>query len=408
MKQYRGFDSMAGLVLYQFMSACRTRSLFQRYGRVRFLVWTNDEERRQILPRDVYLRRKASTEMEIAFEELNEVASTTVQTGANQRGPDYDKKQGKAVLDRMQKAGITTPPGRESVLMQKLLGKLPESDGKGPWSISKKRVEAIEAMEKAVESGKIKKYVPSGEKFTPEYRKLRTMLILREHSERRDQRVRDALDKYIQLMEMHKDVVSRRKAGEDATNLQEQLEKQKEQWAVDFELLTEDMQTRALYMLDNYRAIACDPPLLFYDRRSYEPLLVKPEEFYPPHPMCLLDFQPAVNWPTLRDNYKDGSNRDILEYVVGTFFHLPTQSVKKALKSLWPGAYEWIVERCPSLTDPHRGGALDLDSLSVRTISKEMIEEIVTAWSTWPFRPSKHEVISKMGGAGFDPDSDPT
>lgn len=403
MKPYEGFDSMASLVLYQFMNACRTRSLFQRYGRVRFLVWTNEAEKIAILPRDPLLRRKASVEMEIAFEEINEVASTTTVERYGWRKFEEEKMIGQQVIEKMSSNGLSTPVGRESILMQRMNGALPVAEAR-PWSVSEARVEDIAQLQEKFDRGEIQQYADTGSKrTTPEYKEFQRKVLLRNVASRRHEKGQVIVRKHVQLMKSYKDMIDRRKAGEDVTDVERSLNEEFEQWYLDWENQTEDMQVHTTVLLDDLRALSGDVPLLTYDRRNYEPLLIRGEEFYPSRPMCLLDFHPAANWPLLQGVPEAASNRDVLEYILGSFYNLPTQSVSKALKSLWPGASEWIVERCPSLTDPRKGGARDLDSLTVRTVSRDMYKEILEAWSTWPFRPSRYEIISKMGGLAYDP-----
>ena len=410
MKGYRGFNSMAQLVLYQFMTASRTRSLFQRYGRVRFLVWTNDDEKHIVMPRDILSRKKSSAEIEIAFEEVNEVASSTIDKAVYQRRTFAEEEAlGRLVVERMSKAGYTTPQGRESVLLQQLQGKLPPTEPR-PWAASKQQLDLVKETQEKFDSGKAQVFMDSpqsGKKMhTPEYRKLAKMLIMVKYHVNRMQKARSIFERYVKLIHLHKQIVDQKKTGADVTVLQRDLQEGMTEWEIELSSSSIDTQSITNSLVDDYRATSPELPLLNYDRRKYEPLLVRDDEFFPAQPLCLLDFQPAANWALITDqNSQGGAHRDALEYIVGTFFTTPAQSVNATLKSLWPGAHEWIVDRCPSLKDPSKGGAVDLDTLRARSVTREMFKEILEAWSTWPFRPSRHELISKLGSEGFDPET---
>lgn len=51
-KKLGQFSSLGNLLLYQFIHSVASRSLFQKYGLVRMLIWCGVEEKRTLLPRD--------------------------------------------------------------------------------------------------------------------------------------------------------------------------------------------------------------------------------------------------------------------------------------------------------------------------------------------------------------------
>jgi transcription factor 1 len=146
---------------------------------------------------------------------------------------------------------------------------------------------------------------------------------------------------------------------------------------------------------DNRRAFYQDPPILFKDRRQFEPLMVQPTEFFPRHEMALLDFQPRALWPIVRENFPH--NYDILEFLISHLIMTSKGSVRRGLASLYPGALEWLEAECPSLTDPNKGGHFDLDLLPAYLLTAEMYKEMIEAFLRWPFRPSKNEVLRRLG-----------
>lgn len=406
MKPYRGFSSLASLVLYQFMSATRAHSLFQRYGRVRFMVWTNDEEKRHLLPREIHQRRKTAVEAELTFEKICEIASSTEDKGPVQRERFLDLAKGREVLKKMEDSGVRTPPGRESVLAQEIINPrvLSSDASEAIWSMSAASVKEMRDLEAAFEAGEFaaKEEGEGKTKNTAQYTRLCVLRSQYTFTAKRLELFASLLEDYKVLAAIQMEIYVSKLAGEDTQEQEGQLTRLKEAWQTECEKLPDHFHSRLLNLLDNQRTFKNSPPLLAYDRREYEPLLVRNDEFYPPQPMCLLDFHPRQLWPALRDT--KGNSSDVFEFILGNIFHLPTQSVRRALKSLWPGAYEWIIERCPTLTNPLKGGALDIEMLTVRCLTEEMLEEIVTAWQSWPFKPSKYELLSRMGSAVHDPD----
>lgn len=183
----------------------------------------------------------------------------------------------------------------------------------------------------------------------------------------------------------------------------EKLEGRISQWDKDVAVLSKENRDLVKNSCENRLALKHNPPLLLWDRREVEPLKLRADEFYPKKEMCLLDIHPRSIWPMLRENFPN--NYDILEYVLGSFFTISSQSVKHGLMGLVPGAYEWISTECKTLRDPNKGGNPDLDKLSVRMLTDEMLQDILEAWIRWPWKPSRYEMLSRMGSSVHDPDS---
>jgi transcription factor 1 len=115
-KPYRGFASITNLVMYQLLSAARSHSLFHKYGLVRMLLWVDEEAKRTILPQNVLRRRKAAVEAELSCSDITEVVYSADAVGRMVRDHALDLESSFATLERMRKAGITTPPDRRGPL----------------------------------------------------------------------------------------------------------------------------------------------------------------------------------------------------------------------------------------------------------------------------------------------------
>lgn len=414
-KSYRGFDSVTTLVLYQFLSAMRSHSLFEKYGRVRVLVWAADEEKRKLLPRNVWQRRKTSIEAEVSCERVQEIVSSTEDCSVIRREDFMDLEVGRQVASRMKAAGIETPPGRESVLLARLAQ---EEQDNGSLSrqvhVNFKAAAELEKLEADFAAGKFKRNLditldstsskdPTA-KQTPEWLRLTALRIRKKVRQSKTGRGAEAKIQHDRLMELQSELHSLKSANLDHKEVEREFLKQLGIWKEKLESMPDMQSHELLKYIEDHRAISSEPPLLLFDRREFEPLRALPHEFFPNQQMCLLDIQPKALWPILKKDFQQ--NYDILEYIIGNIFIVPTQSLKNAFQSLYPGAYEWIVAECPTLTDPSKGGALDLESLSVRCITLPMLEEILEAWAKWPFRPNRSELLGRLGALGSQEDTE--
>ncbi|PVH72994.1 S-adenosyl-L-methionine-dependent methyltransferase [Cadophora sp. DSE1049] len=387
-KPYKGFSSLAQMVIYQFMGSIKAHSLFQKYGLVRMLVWINDEERHNIVPRTMASRRKGSAEAVFACEKLEEVASGTAQSGNRTREVELDLQVAWNVLQKMRAKGIEIPKGRESFLMQQLFS-LPDAETRGAFRLTEELARG--------EYAALKKLEVSGQEV--DRGRLTWLKIFLANDSKQQRRVTALSDEYEEIVEAAK-------ATQDLPNSEEKdvrnadFEERMAAWEENVDKLSGDRAGQVRLNCENRLAVKREKPLLLWDRREIEPLKLEPEEFCPAKTMCLFDIQPKTLIPVLRKDYPN--NYDVLEYLLVSFYTMPAQSVKHGLTGLVPGALEWIEAECPSLKDVRKGGNPDLDRLTVRSLSEEMLVEMVEAWIRWPFKPTKYEMLSRMGSATHD------
>ena len=110
--------------------------------------------------------------------------------------------------------------------------------------------------------------------------------------------------------------------------------------------------------------------------------------------MTLLDLFPRTYPASLA---RTPDSHTYFDFILSCLFLQPRQSIVRGLETLAPGAAAVIIPRAPSLRDPKRGGRRNLDQLRVRMLTADMIEELVIAWESWPFKPSMGEMMMKMG-----------
>lgn len=411
-KPYKGFASVSTLMIYQLLSAMRTHALFQKYGLVRMLIWLSDSEKNIILPRTISYRRKYTVEGELTCETITEVAGAE-SPGVQMREHSLDIESSLAVQQKMEAANITTPPGRMSRLQQE--GHVRAGTETFTDDVTYKRpyYAELEELERDFEKGVFSQFVDEKDspprptkgrgsrssQTTPEYYRLTRLRQRAAWDKRRDHKMELLLQEYESITAAQEALIKKEpeQSGDTAESLTERLEEAMEE----LESWNNIEQAQFWLNVDNRRALRRDPPTLLWDRRPAEPLAVRPQEFFPKQEMCLLDFQPRSIWPILRDN--NLHNYDYMENILSSLLMTPTQSVQRGLNALAPGALEWLVAECPSLTDPAKGGNRNLEHLTVRSLTQEMLKEIMEAWMRWPFRPSRHEMIVRSGTVPFDP-----
>ena len=121
-------------------------------------------------------------------------------------------------------------------------------------------------------------------------------------------------------------------------------------------------------------------PRLQWDRRPFVPLTMSPSEAWPQNRMSLI-----LSEPIPRDQSRD---IDWLEWVQDFIFGLyaqPHTAITEGLDKMQHGLSN-IMKDCPALTDPKRGGRLQMHHLRVRMLTPEQIEELVTVYRKWPFK----------------------
>jgi transcription factor 1 len=357
------------------------------------LIWVPDDERNTVLPRSISWRRKSSIDASISYENIVELASSTRALRNSPRERHIEADVAWKVFRKMEDAGLKIPPGRESLLLEELSGEERDHNLKTELSNSKYGKELAELAVTA--DGSAAAMTPATLK------RMRWLKSMQRFLEKKAIRYTSLADDYDAIMELQKAIYNSSDET-DIASLKEELDKRTNDWTEIVADLTDEYQTTIQQMIDNRLAVSTNPPTLRNDRREYEPLRVHPADFYPAAEMCLLDFQPMPLWPVLRENLQE--NLEIYSFIIGHLFIIPTQSIRRGLNALAPGAFEWLIAECPSITNPNKGGNLDLDIMTVRRLTEEMIKEIVEAWVRWPFKPTRFELMSRSGAGVFDPD----
>ena len=124
-RRFGQFESVSQLVLFQFISSIRASSLFQKYGRVRMLIWVEDDDRHALVARSCQRRHRLALDGEMATDWISEIAGRDSDKNAwFRRDHSLDLESCRRVLARMQAEGIAIPPGRETKLVEEVRQKI--------------------------------------------------------------------------------------------------------------------------------------------------------------------------------------------------------------------------------------------------------------------------------------------
>ncbi|TGJ81260.1 hypothetical protein E0Z10_g7505 [Xylaria hypoxylon] len=388
-KRFLNFESIASLILHQFVDAIRTGSLFQRYGLVRMLVWTRTDDKLSFVPRNIQRRRRQALENDLVCEWVQEVCGgDTASSNWYAREEAIDNASMMATIKRMEAKGLQMPSGRESEGFQEALAAVkakkkvlkPGQDAptfKRPYQdvLADLQAAAIEPNGLAMESADFKTMKTYEWRANTEIRKAKRLLNFSK-----------SLDKIIALRQSGKATAEEAEAAE--------LE-----WQTDIRELPKTLVDEFITYKDNLHAFRRAPPLLQWDRRGYEPMTVQAEEFFPNIHCSLLDIQPRAPHPLLRQT-GPRSNRaaDIFDVVMGSLMHQFTQPLGPSLDALWPGASDYILPRWTSGRDLSRGGFppnLRCAEPVPRSFDARQWEELFELWMEWPFRPEFQDLVGR-------------
>lgn len=154
--------------------------------------------------------------------------------------------------------------------------------------------------------------------------------------------------------------------------------------------------------LEDQLAFFSSSPLISWDRRSYEPFQIAPEDLFPTNDVALLDFMPKavdLSVPDLADA-REGAK--LCAQLLKSLFSMKSQSLPVVLERIAVNASKDLIPQVPAITDARKGGRLNPEDLKVRMLTTEMIEGLVKAWFEWPFRPQSWELSLVNGEAEGD------
>lgn len=412
-KKFGRIPNFTKLFMHQLLEHIRSRAFFQQYGLVRMLLWVADNEKGHILPRTIMKRMNFSVDAEISCSSIFEVAGTDSSASIRKRALADDLESTVSVIRRMEASKTPSFKDRQSwieIECRKNLQCKPKDVVTPP---KRDFYVELESMESRYAAGAFSKFVddintpleartPASERAkgtaspsfqTAEYLRL-CYLRNRVNKEAKRSSSIDHLVSEWESIVKSRDEISKMEP-DVAVAAQKSLERRQETWQYEFDHKSDNDQAMFWTVYDDRMTMRQTPSLLMWDRREAEPIITKEMDFVPARPLALLDFHPQPPWPVLRRR----GQLETFSSIQALLWMVPTHSVKKALKSIAHGAYDWIVTECPSLIDPAKGGARDLDDLKVRCLTQQHLKELMESWDRWPFRPSAAELFIRRGGS---------
>jgi hypothetical protein len=388
-RKFRTFDSLIQLVLFQMISSIRPGSLFQKYGLVRMLIWVGDTEKASLVPRTVQSRKKSSIEAEISTEYVCEVAGGSPNDPGQTRSQWYRRDQAldlestKATLERMREHGFTLPPDREPQHVREYHEFIKENADAVRAAVDRPFLAELEKLEE-------ENAATPFARGSPKRNRLQALGWLRHAVDKRTHVIVQVLQKRQEVLDAYAD------AGSDPERL-EKAAALGQAWLDKLDSFEGTLRSAVLLQRDNEHVFHQNPPVLNWDRRYTEPLLVRPNEFYPKVPSALLDIQPKATAPILRD-MGPGSNRggDMFDLVLRGLLRRGPEPIDQLLNDIYPGAGEGVTPNCPSLFDPAQGGSpiKGFGGVVSRAVNEQQLVEITQAWMNWPFKPRYSELVS--------------
>ncbi|KAK3385212.1 hypothetical protein B0H63DRAFT_472545 [Podospora didyma] len=399
-RKYRSFPSVAQLLLFQFISSIRTQTLFQKYGQVRMLIWTTDDEKSCWVPRSEQERRRPIVESDFFTDWVEELA------GADSADPDskskeviwfsrdenLDLRSMKEVLAKMRANDQMPPPERESRLLKRIIRQenegipIPEDDY--DFHIVRAFMGELRELERRYAAGEI----PQDTKNS-EYHRLKALRYQTKTRNRMRAEQAALLREHDVIVDMHK-AATKVSDPDERSRLLEEAARKEAVWEESLMEMHEDQRKELILARDNLHVHR--QKLLSWDRRKKEPLIVKGSDFFPAVPLTLLDIQPRSGDPSMLKLEKSEEHAaSVFEHLVKGLYMNKQHSVRKSLDRLCPGGGDGIVPHCPSLFDPSKGGIplTGLGALNVRSLNEEQMKEIFKGWFKWPFHPTIGQLV---------------
>ncbi|KAJ2969271.1 hypothetical protein NUW58_g10027 [Xylaria curta] len=388
-KRFLNFESIASLILHQFVNTIRTSSLFQRYGLVRMLIWTRSDDTLSFLPKTIQRRKRQALENDLLCEWIREVCGDETASGSWFAREDAINHASLATtIKKMRAAKLELPAGREPKDFLETLAAVKArkrilEPGKHAPTFKRPYQDVLASLYTAdTEQGGLDKDSDDFKTMNI-YRwrttsDIKTASRLLQHSQH--------LDK-IKALHKSKKTSAKRKAAAEL------------KWETEMREVSKVILDQFITYKDNLHAFRQTPPLLEWDRRDYEPMTVQAQEFFPNVHCSLLDIQPRAPHPLMRQ-MGPNSNRaaDMFDLILGSLTQQLTQPLGPNLDSLWPGAADFILPAMDKHPDVSRGGFLPNLSYaepSPRLLSARQLEQLLELWMEWPFRPEFNELVGR-------------
>jgi transcription factor 1 len=437
----RGLESPFGLGLLRELSDdALSHSLLNQHGPARMLFWIPERYKHLIVPPSfVYSRSNLNARIETAYD-VSEVAGVQTSTELKHaRRPDYTERERnahlkeldrRAVVKRMQQAGLVLPKGREFLNVYRSKSKSKSGiEYRSPLSNTAKTVDALRnqihqtqerleelslwipgkrvatqtpAIRKACKAAFASITYPQCVGLKQQYQHYRALYVNNE----RFSILADVALILTNIEAGYTDLKDQKMIDSESDDLRNLIKSLNQTFR---EMIEGDKTMPALiddFVEDQLTFYSSTSPSLL-ERRAYEPLQAQTSDFFPEADMTLMDFVPRgtdLSVPGLADRQECTA---LLKTLLRNMFALKNQSVPEALdKAIGINAGRDLVRMVPQITDIRKGGRLDPKYLRVRALTPAMIEGLVKAFFEWPFKPENWQLSLARGGLSDEVDSE--
>ncbi|KAJ4984075.1 hypothetical protein SVAN01_10431 [Stagonosporopsis vannaccii] len=420
-----GFDSMAKQLYNLFSSAVRTNDLFHAYGRVRTLFWVGADDFRPIIAESIgkFDKNNCLLELTQQMEMIVNAPRTErkVARGASGRDVHYEVESTVRAIQSARESGMALFADREDHMykvaaeiekISKGSGRsnltwmheyLLERNRKGDTTVGLLNTSTLQHLEHLLELQK--KYPDVDFEAMGNARDSKTKRTKNFWKGREDHPAREEAHGFSLIKSADRARIAKKEQMEsiadvgdelyqtecralraqDGTKEKEELMQRITELDAQWDKLNSSVPTvyRAVpaNVIDDRICLRTPPrPRIQWDRRPFEPLTMFPEESWPPNRLALISSTPHPR--------PAGQTVDFYEWAhdfVYALLDLPSESLPEALDKMQHGLSQ-IIESCPSLTNPDKGGRLLMKHLRVRMLTGEMIDELVAAYRDWPFK----------------------
>ncbi|KAH7558240.1 hypothetical protein BM1_05512 [Bipolaris maydis] len=412
-----GFDSMAKQVHFHLSAAARSNELFHAYGLIRTLFWMQQEDFGSSMADSISTMYKTNRFMEMS-QKINVLVNGTqaprrLGKGSSGREPQYAIESTIHALRRGKELGMELPPHRRDRIHEFAADVERISNGTGIMKsaeiqeylheqqlagkstiglLSEGLIEHYET-EKAIRQQYPDFIIPQG-----------TAVSTRKNKVPDDHPAKDQIRKYISdcaqinftqrlksQIEAIADVgeamyeleckILRMQDGSEKDAAMVKLEELNASWDEGNKKLPLNYARAAATELDDRLALRAPPaPRVQWDSRPFEPLTMYSNEAWPTNRLSLISTEPLPQPTTRNHDYYDWLH----DFIHGLFAN-PSDAIPEALDKMQHGLRD-IMEECPSIRDPDKGGRLQMDQFRVRLLTPEMITEMLDAYMNWPFK----------------------
>ncbi|KAH4010582.1 rRNA adenine N(6)-methyltransferase [Parastagonospora nodorum] len=413
------FDSMAKQLYHHFTPAAWSNDLFHAFGPVRTLFWVQTEDFNHVVAKSPTYMLKSNRLLEMT-QNLNLVVTSERESrpagkGAIGREPQYEIESTIRAIRSAKKAGFDIPEHRRDVT-HKYAELIEEASGGSGIINSETMMELMYAQYRA--GNRPTQFLPQGildcfeveKQLQEEHPDLKLSPIfplskktaatvtnkahpasdkVREYTKTRAlvaHRLRQRI-KFEEIVIIGEEIYKleckalKMKEGPGKAKTLKQIEQLEEQWDQRLAQLSRNLEHAPVAELDDRINLRYPPhPRIQWDQRLFDPLMSREDEVWPRNRVSLISATPIPR-PASDD---PEWHEQVIDFVFGLYAN-SNRSVIEALDSMQHGLSD-IIKDCPSLTDPDKGGRLQLKHLRVKLLTMEMIYEMAKAYKEWPFK----------------------